>query len=231
MFNWILRLFKRKKEIPVVPKLDLKNYKLKLNIKSLCYYEKITGKSFFSFDGSNVIELLYSLFVVNNPEVNMTIKAFTFMLEDVRVSRWFMSQYQSLTDTIQQLNQPSDESSNDEIDNTNPPMITDYATSLIVEYGVDPEYVMYKMDIWEITTYFQTVSSMVKRDMEEQRFWTYLNIMPHIDTKKCKKPEDLISFQWEKGDRRKRNEQEMERNMYAIKNMIGKNIFGDKKNG
>ena len=231
MFNWILRLFKRKKEIPVVPKLDLKNYKLKLNIKSLCYYEKITGKSFFSFDGSNVIELLYSLFVVNNPEVMMTIKAFTFMLEDVRVSRWFMSQYQSLTDTIQQLNQPSDESSNDEIDNTNPPMITDYATSLIVEYGVDPEYVMYKMDIWEITTYFQTVSSMVKRDMEEQRFWTYLNIMPHIDTKKCKKPEDLISFQWEKGDRRKRNEQEMERNMYAIKNMIGKNIFGDKKNG
>ena len=231
MFNWILRLFKRKKEIPVVPKLDLKNYKLKLNIKSLCYYEKITGKSFFSFDGSNVIELLYSLFVVNNPEVMMTIKAFTFMLEDIRVSRWFMSQYQSLTDTIQQLNQPSDESSNDEIDNTNPPMITDYATSLIVEYGVDPEYVMYKMDIWEITTYFQTVSSMVKRDMEEQRFWTYLNIMPHIDTKKCKKPEDLISFQWEKGDRRKRNEQEMERNMYAIKNMIGKNIFGDKKNG
>lgn len=230
MFNWILRLFKRKKEIPVVPKLDLKNYKLKLNIKSLCYYEKITGKSFFSFDGSNVIELLYSLFVVNNPEVMMTIKAFTFMLEDIRVSRWFMSKYQSLTDTIQQLNQPSDESSN-EIDNTNPPMITDYATSLILEYGVDPEYVMYRMDIWEITTYFQTVSSMVKRDMEEQRFWTYLNIMPHIDTKKCKKPEDLISFQWEKGDRKKRSEQEMERNMYAIKNMIGKNIFGDKKNG
>lgn len=234
MFNWILRLFKKKEEIPTVvtpPKLDLKYYKLKLNIKSLCYYEKITGKSFFVFDGENVTELLYALFVVNNPDVVITLKTFMYMLEDTRLTKWLMTQYQSISETIQQFNSPLDEGtvSGDETDK--PISITDYATSLIIDYGVDPEYVMYKMDIWEITEYYEAVATKIKRGMEDKRFWTYLQIMPHIDSKKCKKPEDLISFKWEKGDRKKRSEQEMERNMYAIKNMIGKNIFGDKKNG
>ena len=34
--------------------------------------------------------------------------------------------------------------------------------------------------------------------MENDRFWAFWNILPHVNTKKLKKPQDLIRFPWEK---------------------------------
>ena len=117
-----------------------------------------------------------------------------------------------------------DEVKGEKITNT----ITDYATSLIIDYGVDAHYVMYEMKLWEIPLFFEAVSTKMMRDMEQKRFWTYLNIMPHIDTKKCKSPEALLPFKWEKGKRQERAEQNLKNNLYAVKHTIGKSIFGDK---
>ena len=54
-----------------------------------------------------------------------------------------------------------------------------------------------------------------------------IKVLPHIDSKKCKSPEALVPFEWEKEARKKKAEQELKNNEYAIKNMIGKSIFGD----
>ena len=106
--------------------------------------------------------------------------------------------------------------------------MTDFATSLVIDYGMDAKYVMYEMDIWEIEEYFEAVNTHIRKEMELERFWTYIKILPHIDSKKCKSPEALVPFDWERETRKKKAEQELKNNEYAVKNMIGRSIFGDK---
>ena len=36
-----------------------------------------------------------------------------------------------------------------------------------------------------------------KEQMESSRLWTYLTILPHIESKKIKSPVDLFPFPWE----------------------------------
>ena len=66
-----------------------------------------------------------------------------------------------------------------------------------------------------------------KEELELDRMWTYLNMSPHIDTKKCKGPDKLFPFPWEKEEKKIKVNQELENNRLAIQNMIGKNIFGE----
>ena len=86
---------------------------------------------------------------------------------------------------------------------------------------------MYEMELWEIEPFFKWTEESQKDKWERERLWTYLNIMPHIDSKKCKSPDKLFPFPWEKEEHKKKAEQELKNNEYAIKNMIGKSIFGD----
>ena len=46
--------------------------------------------------------------------------------------------------------------------------------------------------------------------MENDRFWTYLQIAPHLGSKtKLKKPEDLVEFSWEKDEAREQAEKRL----------------------
>ena len=69
MFKWLKYLFK-KKEIKVVEpqknKMDLSKYKINLNVKSICYFEKLTGKSFFGF-GVPQIKIVCSICICEQP--------------------------------------------------------------------------------------------------------------------------------------------------------------------
>lgn len=225
--------FKKKKkdidkpEVIKPPKMDLSKYKYNINIKSICYYEKIAGKSFTDFSLEDITQFIYACFIINNPEVNITYSTFLLLIENRSIAEWLMIKNQEALQMIQQFNEATDEGDEvqgEKITNT----ITDYATSLIIDYGLDAHYVMYEMKLWEIPLFFEAVSTKMMRDMEQKRFWTYLNIMPHIDTKKCKSPEALLPFKWEKGKRQERAEQNLKNNLYAVKHTIGKSIFGDK---
>ena len=66
-----------------------------------------------------------------------------------------------------------------------------------------------------------------KESLEKDRLWTYRNISPHINTKKCKSPDKLLPFPWEIQEKKEKQIKELENNRFAIKNMIGKNIFGE----
>lgn len=68
---------------------------------------------------------------------------------------------------------------------------------------MEPHYVNYELDIWEMGQYFDMIDLKTKKELIEKRFWTYLNMAPHIDTKKCKGPESLIKFEWEQEQKNK----------------------------
>ena len=230
MFKWLKYLFK-KKEIKVVEpqknKMDLSKYKINLNVKSICYFEKITGKSFFGFGEEDVMYLLYACFLINNPETKISYNVFMGIMQNEQIAKWAFSQFQDALSLVHQFNKSIDEQKEDKSSTGQTSTMTDFATSLIIDYGMDAKYVMYEMDIWEIEEYFEAVNTHIKREMEMERFWTYIKVLPHIDSKKCKSPEALVPFEWEKETRKKKAEQELKNNEYAIKNMIGKSIFGD----
>ena len=230
MFKWVKSLFK-KEEIKVVKpqknKMDLSKYKINLNVKSICYFEKITGKSFFGFGEEDVMYLLYACFFINNPETKISYNVFMGIMQNEQIAKWAFSQFQDALSLVHQFNKSIDEQKEDKSSTGQTSTMTDFATSLIIDYGMDAKYVMYDMDIWEIEEYFEAVNTHIKREMEMERFWTYIKVLPHIDSKKCKSPEALVPFEWEKETRKKKAEQELKNNEYAIKNMIGKSIFGD----
>lgn len=228
--DWFKGLFKKK--IKVVEsqknKMDLSMYKMKLNIKSICFFEKISGKSFFKFNDEDVLHLLYATFLVNNPDTNITFNVFTTILENEQISKWLVNKYQDILNVTYQFNQTQEENKEDKFTMEATSTMTDFATSLIIDYGMDARYVMYEMDIWEISEYYEAINTHIKREMELERFWTYIKILPHIDSKKCKSPEALVPFDWEKESKKKKAEEGLKNNEYAIKHMIGRSIFGDK---
>ena len=228
MWNKIKNLFK-KEEVKVIipkPKMDFGDVHFELNIKSIIYYEKLTGSSFYKFNEENLLELIYSIFIVNNPDKSMTFEVFSLLLQREDVAVYFLRKFSECSEAIKDLSYGSEKHSTDNAD-TIENTITDYVMTLIIEYGVDANYVMYKMAIWELMPMFEAVESKVKKDMINQRFWTYMNVVPHIDTKKCKSPEKFIPFEWEKGDKMKNREDELNKHMSISKNIFGRDIFGN----
>lgn len=230
MLKFIKKLFKKNNEIdkPQKVKMDFSNVNFNFNIKSICAFEKLADKSFFQLADEDVLLLLYSIYMVSNPDKPMRMEIFFSLLEREDIAKWFIHKYTSITNVIEQFKAKEEDIKNVNTNTEKLTRLTDYVTTLVVEYGIDIHYINYEMDIWEFTEYFEAIDTKVKKDALDKRFWAYVGVMPHIDTKKCKGPEYLVPYEWEKESIKKKQEAELKNNMYAIKHTIGKSIFGDK---
>ena len=188
---------KKKKEVAQKKKMDFSGYDMVLSIKSICMYERLSGESFFNFDEEGMGMLLYCTFYITN---NVEIKYDTFlnMLEVEEIALWMAEKYKDILDVIQQFKSIEPENEEKPQGEAMNLTMTDMATSLIVDYHLDAHYVMYEMKLWEIEPMYRACDSMVKRRYDEERFWAYIGILPHVDGKKLKGPSDLIPFPWDK---------------------------------
>lgn len=181
--------------------MDFSKYKFRLNIKACCLYEQLTGKNFLKLGpDDDALMLVYCCLVVNNPELIMTYKVFQTLMADKKVSRWITREYNRISEfnlQIKQTELPEKEEKKKEDIEIEEIKMTDVASSLIVRHGIDPHYVMYDMELWEIQPYLNAADIKRKNELITQRFWTYLTIAPQINTKKVKSPEDLVPFEWE----------------------------------
>lgn len=182
--------------------MDFTNYKFKLNIKACCLYEQFTGKNFLKLGPEDdVLALVYCCLVVNNPSLLMTYKVFQTLVADKKVWKWLTKEYDKISEfnaqiKVREIEKKEFEKKKDDEEPEEVTM-TDVASALIVRYGVDPHYVMYEMELWEIQPYLNAADIQRKNDLITQRFWTYLTIAPNINTKKVKSPEELVPFEWE----------------------------------
>lgn len=217
--------------------MDFSKYKMSLSIKSICLFERLSGKSFFLMDMDDSLTLVYSIFIASNPELKLTQDMFGYMCGNNRkILKWVASQYKEIMEqTAPELMTGKEEETAEDAESkpqedTKVLTVTDMATSLVIDYGMDAHYVMYEMSLWELKPFFDAADTKVKRHMEEERLWAYIGVAPHIDGKKIKSPEQLLPFQWEKNQRKEKMENEMKKNEYAIKGgLIGRNIFGEKE--
>lgn len=193
--------------------------KIKLTIKACCLFEQMTGKSFFKCETQeDVLHILYAMFIDTN-DLTITYKTFLSMLENKKMVKALMKDYNDICKYLEQLNL------NKKIEDYNHGKkgaeeeltITNIASSLIVQHGLDPSYVMEKMQMWEIMPLFEAAENKRRAELMDKRFWTWLTICPHIDSKKIKSADQLFKFDWEKGGKQKAEKDLMEKEEYIKK--------------
>ena len=188
-------------------------------------YERLSGQSFFDFNVENIAMLLYCTFYTSN-ELEIKYDTFVGLLDNEQIANWMMLKYKDILGVVQQYpkeEQETQEKPTDDGEHKRMTM-TDLATSLIVDYGVNADYVMNKMDLWEVEPMFTACDTKVKRHYEEERLWAYIGVMPHIDGKNVKGPDQLLPFPWEKEVKKKKIEKDLNDNLYAVRHTIGMNI-------
>lgn len=202
--------------------MEYSDLKLKMNVKTAVYYEALTKKNFFQLENDeDVMKVIYSSLIINNPSIKITYKTFLRLIENEKFAKWVASEYKKIKEMNEQIgSEGSEESASASSDEQL--TMTEISSALIVQHSVDPHYVMYEMEMWEVMPFFKAADQQKKAELAEQRLWTYLNISPHIDHKKIKKPEDIMPFPWEADDRKARAEKNLKNNEHAIKNLIGK---------
>lgn len=216
-------LFHKKKEETKQEHTDFSKYKIKVNAKVMCAYEAMTGKPFLKVSTEDeIMHLFYCSLVVNNEDFStMEYGTFEYLVLDQEVARWLSEEYIKIGKYISQFktNIGEDEEPSGEGDNDDKVFyMLDVIPGLIVRMGMDPNYVMYSMEEWEIAYYYRIMQDMDKTRLTEERLWTYLQILPHVG-KKLSGPEKLLPFPWEKSN--KRVEKELEKNTAAAVAFLG----------
>lgn len=203
-------------------KKDYQDFKLKINMKTILLYEEMSGKSFYEVGGEDIMLLIYCALVVNN-DLSITKNHFDIIMKNEKIARELMAKCQSELDFIQQFikadNKVKQETEEVEKDNK----VSNVVNMILLQNNLDMNYVMYEMRLWELTPLIKAIEEKTKADMVEKRFWAYLNICPHIDSKKIKGPEDILPFPWEKDNKKEAALKFMDDNNEAIKAFFNKN--------
>lgn len=203
-------------------KKDYQDFKLKINMKTILLYEEMSDKSFYEVGGEDIMLLIYCALVVNN-DLSITKNHFDTIMKNEKIARELMTKCQSELDFIQQFiktdNKVKQETEEVEKDNK----VSNVVNMILLQNNLDMDYVMYEMRLWELTPLIKAIEEKTKADMVEKRFWAYLNICPHIDSKKIKGPEDILPFPWEKDNKKEAAMKFIETNNEAIKAFFNKN--------
>lgn len=203
-------------------KKDYQDFKLKINMKTILLYEEMSGKSFYEVGGEDIMLLIYCALVVNN-DLSITKSHFDIIMKNEKIARELMAKCQSELDFIQQFIKTDDrvKQETEEVEKDN--KVSNIVNMILLQNNLDINYVMYEMRLWELAPLIKSIEEKTKADMVEKRFWAYLNICPHIDSKKIKGPEDILPFPWEKDNKKEAALKFMDDNNEAIKAFFNKN--------
>lgn len=202
-------------------------YKINLNIKSIVLYEKLTQESFSLFDGriSKIIPLLYCMLVANNDYNESYEDTVKYLFNDERLMKElgerlekqmkFQSQFKSpFKEEEINLSDKSNDTSNDK-----QVFITQMIPILVVDCGLDINYVLNEMQYTDIDLYIRYKDDKEKTKLEEKRLFTYLTVLPHIDSKKCP-IENFLPFQWEEKEKKEKGLKEIEMNQHKLQEFL-----------
>lgn len=212
-------LFKRKHKKPIRVR-DFKDYSIRLNCKAVVIFERLSGKSFFSFTEEDIALLLYSCFISSN-DIAIDFTAFQILIEDNDVMSWLMNSYQEATILSSQFKATDEmKEAAEAVSKEEMPFFSDAIYALIAK-GINPKWLMDEAELWQINSLSKAVETKEQSSLEIERLWTWLGILPHVDGNKLKTPEKLIEFPWEKEQRNKDAKKDLEVNKELINKILG----------
>lgn len=226
-----MRLFKRKerenKELKAI--LDClqrdDETEIRLTVKSLVMYESMTGNKFSKAmsEPEEMLPIMYCAFVCSTG-IEISLGAFVEMLDDPKFSKKINGDLDRLRKFTEQFKSEKCDGEGEKNPENVDISISDMADKLIFYYGVDARYVMNDMQLWELNHFLSGAEEQYKSRMEEQRMWTFLQVAPNIDLKKCKSPEKFLPFPWDEKDRKQRKDEQLRNETARAKSTIGMTI-------
>lgn len=177
-------------------------YNIRLSIKSIIRAEQILSKPFTDIDYTNVEELtklLYCTVLSNNP-VLFTFEEFQAIAENEKQLSAMIKEIEKANLVLEQFSRGTTAQN---VENAGESPYIKELVGLLVMSGLDAHYVMNEMEISDIPIFVEAYEKKKREEMEASRLWTFLSIIPHIDTKKVKSPKDLMMFPWEEEEAQK----------------------------
>lgn len=179
-------------------------YDLKLNIKSLVLFERLTKTSFQNFNGTieQIIPLLYCMLVANNTFKETYENTIKYLFSDEKFLKVLSDKLEKLLKYEEQFNASIENIIKENavelnVEKENKAIfISQLIPILVSDCNLDINYIMNEMNYTEIDSYINYRDTKYKSNLEEKRLFTYLSIIPHIDTKKCSM-QQLLPFDWE----------------------------------
>lgn len=204
------------------------NFNLKLNIKSIIFYERLTGRPFSTFTDSeeDVIPLLYCMLVANNDFKRTYEETIQYLFTDEKFVEQINSRLQKIflfesqffnkeeenKEIPTEINTPNKEESNKVY-------IYQLVPILVMDCNLNIDYVLNEMHYSEIDSYIKYRDDKNKNRLEEKRLFTYLTIMPHINAKKLTVSE-LLPFSWEQEQKEKEGLKVIDNHKDKLKNFM-----------
>ena len=213
-----------KKIIDILQKKD--ETEIRLTIRAVVMFEELSGKMFTSAlkNQEDLLTIMYCAFVCSTG-IEVSMETFASMLENEAFSQKISRDLKRLQKFTEQFNKSEQKEDNEQKGKEEPEVsITEMADKMIFYYGLDAGYVLEKMQLWELNHFLKGAEEQYKEKMEEQRLWTFLQVAPQIDLKKCKSPEKFMPFPWDLKDRKERKNKELENEAERAKSTIGMTI-------
>ena len=189
-------------------------YNLKLNIKSITLYEQLTRQSFQQFTGdiNQIIPLLYCVIVANNDYRETFAETLKYLFADEKVLKTLSKEIEKqlkFDEQFKALSTPNNEEPTEPTNEETQPLYVSQMLPLLLDCGLSIDYIMNDMRYTDIDTFIRHFNEKEKARLTEKRLFTYLTILPHIDSKKCKSPEQLLPFEWEKENKKEKGLKEI----------------------
>lgn len=194
-------------------------------MRAIMMFEKMTGKDFTDFaDLEDIDTLMYCSFVCSTG-IKITLDAFNIMLEDERFAKGLADKWEKIGNYLEQFKgkeEPADQENKDKTHYS----LTTAINTLIFDYGLDADYVLNKMDLWEIEVLFKGAEEHYHNSMEDKRLWAYIGMLPNVDKKHSQNftPQKMLEFPWEKSKNKKAAEDRLEKEKARIASTVGMNI-------
>lgn len=168
-----------------------------IKIKNIIRYEQLTGKSFSDFDNSDEDDVMALLYCIELPN-----GSFEQFKNASKIAKKALSEsLKNINECMELINQFSETKKEDSLENEKEndtkshEKVSIIAASLIFG-GVDAHFVMEELEIQDLPLFVKGLENKNKAKMENDRLWTFYNILPHVG-KGISKPQDLMVFPWE----------------------------------
>ena len=198
---------------------------IELSPKAIVMYEAMSGKKYLQMDvAEDMAKLMYCSFVCSTGQ-KITFEVFVEMLNDKKFCAKLNNRWKHIADYMQQFKSATDNDS-EETEEKEGTSLTEMVNALIFHYGIDINYVMEKMDIWEITTLYKGAGAEERATMVDKRLWAFLQLLPNIDPKKAHSftPEKFLPFAWEQAEIKEKAENNLKSEVGRMRRTIGLNI-------
>lgn len=165
-----------------------------ITVRDLLRYERLLGRSIFA-DEPDGATLIYC----TTPEAYTRYTLEEWSRTTLGASAFMAREARELARELASLQQYSrvearDEERDEEADVRT---LTDVVTELLTESVVPADYLLERAELWELTIYIDATQRKRQQRLERERLWSYMGLLPHIDSKQIKRPEDLIPFSWD----------------------------------